>query len=95
MTDKQKERIKKLGLNVEDFEPKKVDPLDVIKAQGWYTKKDKNVLLILINQKQLPLLSKSIKEIDPKAFMSVSTTNNVYGEGFEEIKTGLKKIKKD
>lgn len=67
----------------------------VIKAQGWYTKKDKNVLLILINQKQLPLLSKSIKEIDPKAFMSVSTTNNVYGEGFEEIKTGLKKIKKD
>lgn len=67
----------------------------VIKAQGWFTKKDKNVLLILINQKQLPLLSHSIKEIDPRAFMSVSPTNNVYGEGFEEIKTGLKKLKKD
>lgn len=67
----------------------------VIKAQGWFTKKDKNVLLILINQKQLPMLSHSIKEIDPRAFMSVSPTNNVYGEGFEEIKTGLKKLKKD
>lgn len=37
MTDKQKERIKKLGLNVEDFEPKNVDPLDVIEAQVLYT----------------------------------------------------------
>lgn len=37
MTDKQKERIEKLGLNVEDFEPKKVDPLDVIEAQVLYT----------------------------------------------------------
>lgn len=67
----------------------------VLKAQGWYTGKDRNVLLILINRKQLPMLSKCIKEIDPKAFMSVSATNNVYGEGFEEIKTGIKRIKKN
>ena len=62
----------------------------VLSAQGWYTKQDKNVLLILLNRKQLPGLTKVIKEVDPKAFMSVSSTNNVYGEGFEEIKTGLK-----
>lgn len=68
----------------------------VLKAQGWYTKKDKDVLLILINQKELPSLTKVIKEVDPRAFMSISPTNNVYGEGFEEIKTGvsLKKKKK-
>lgn len=66
----------------------------VLSAQGWYTKKDKNVLLILINRKQLPSLTKVIKEVDPKAFMSVSSTNNVYGEGFEEIKTGLKRKNK-
>jgi len=62
----------------------------VLKAQGWYTKKDKEVLLILISQKELPSLTKVIKETDPKAFMSISPTNNVYGEGFEEIKTGVK-----
>ena len=61
----------------------------VLHAQGWYTKQDKNVLLILISQREFPALSKVIKEIDPKAFMSVSPTHNVYGEGFEEIKTGI------
>ena len=35
----------------------------------------------------------SIKEIDRKAFISVSTAMSVYGEGFEEIKSGLKTIK--
>ena len=68
----------------------------LLKAQGWYTKKDKDVLLILINQKELPSLTRVIKEVDPRAFMSIYPTNNVYGEGFEEIKTGvsLKKKKK-
>lgn len=61
----------------------------VLHAQGWYTKQDKNVLLILISQREFPALSKVIKELDPKAFMSVSPTHNVYGEGFEEIKTGI------
>ena len=68
----------------------------LLKAQGWYTKSDKNVLLILINQRQLSELTRVIKEIDPRAFMSISPTSNVYGEGFEEIKTGVKlKLKKN
>ena len=69
----------------------------VLKAQGWFTKQDRNVLLILINQAQLSGLSRVIKELDPRAFMSISPTHNVYGEGFEEIKTGvhLSKKKKD
>ena len=66
----------------------------VLSAKGWFTKKEKNVLLILINRKQLPSLTKVIKEVDPRAFMSVSSTNNVYGEGFEEIKAGFKKKNK-
>lgn len=66
----------------------------VLKAQGWYTKHDKNVLLLLVSRNELPEVTKVIKSIDPRAFMSVSSTNNVYGEGFEEIKTGLPSIKK-
>lgn len=63
----------------------------VLDGTGWYTKKNRNILLILISQKEFPSLSKVIKEIDPKAFMSVSPTNDVYGEGFNEIKTGVPK----
>ena len=66
----------------------------ILKAMGWYTKSDKNVLLILINQAQMAELSRVIKELDPRAFMSISPTRSVYGEGFEEIKTGVKLKKK-
>ena len=66
----------------------------LLQAQGWYTKKPREVLMILISQKELPSLNRVIKEIDPKAFMSISNTNNVYGEGFEEMKTGVKLTKK-
>lgn len=67
----------------------------LLKAQGWYTKKDRDVLLIVINKKQLPSLTSAIKEIDPRAFISVSSASNVYGEGFEEIKDGFKKRKNE
>ncbi len=66
----------------------------VLKAMGWYTKNEKNVLLLLVSRNELPEITKVIKGIDPKAFMSVSSTNNVYGEGFEEIKTGITSLKK-
>jgi hypothetical protein len=32
---------------------------------------------------------REIKSIDPKAFISVSTAMSVFGEGFEEVKTGM------
>ncbi|MCQ2173711.1 MAG: YitT family protein [Bacteroidales bacterium] len=63
----------------------------VINATGWYTGKDKKVLLVLVRRRQLKEIEKFVKEIDSRAFMSVSKTSAVYGEGFEEIKTGIKK----
>ncbi len=67
-------------------------------AQGWYSKNDNKVLLIVAYKTQLHQIVAAIKHIDSKAFVSVSTATSVYGEGFEEIKTGLpvkKKQKKD
>lgn len=66
----------------------------VLKAIGWYTKEDKNVLLILVRKKQMFEVTKHIKSVDPNAFMSVSNASGVFGEGFEEIKVGYKKKKK-
>lgn len=61
----------------------------VIKAHGWFTKKEKDVLLILISRRELNILVKKIHALDPRAFMSVSSVSSVYGEGFEEVKSGF------
>jgi Uncharacterized conserved protein len=62
----------------------------VIKGMGWFTQKERDVLLIILDQKQFLPLSRAIKEMDPCAFMSVAPTHNVYGEGFSEIKAGVR-----
>ena len=67
----------------------------LVQAQGWYSKENKPVLLIVLRKKQLFEVTKLIKSVDPKAFVSVSQASSVYGEGFEEIKVGITKRKKD
>ena len=82
---------------IADFIMNKLDRgVTALRAVGWYTRKDRNVLLILVRKPQIRELTKAIKEIDGKAFVSVSPATGVYGEGFDEIKTGIaKKLKKD
>lgn len=63
----------------------------ILKGQGWYTKQDKEVVMVIIDKKEMPSLSKFVKDTDPKAFISVAMVGNVYGEGFETIKTGISK----
>ena len=65
-----------------------------LKAVGWYTQKDRMVLMVMLRRTELPELVKSIKEIDPKAFVTVVPANNVFGEGFDEMKVGLPRKKK-
>lgn len=65
-----------------------------LQSVGWYSQKESKVLLIVARKYQMNEVIREIKSIDPKAFVSVSTAMSVYGEGFEEIKTGYKKDKK-
>ncbi len=65
-----------------------------LNAVGWYTKSDKKVLLIIVRKSQLHDLTKAVKAIDNRAFVSVAPANSVYGEGFEEMKTGVDRKKK-
>lgn len=58
----------------------------VIQGEGWYTKKESHVLMVITRKTDLSLLLKYIKSIDPRAFLSVSSVNGVYGNGFESIK---------
>jgi len=65
-----------------------------LEALGWYTQEQRKVLMIVIRNTELSDLVKKIKEIDPKAFVTVVPANNVYGEGFGEMKTGIELKKK-
>ena len=65
-----------------------------LQSVGWYSQKESKVLLIISRKYQMNEVVNEIKKIDKKAFISVSTAMSVFGEGFEEVKTGLK-VKKD
>ena len=66
-----------------------------LKSIGWYSQKESKVLLIILRKHQMNEVINEIKHIDKDAFVSVSTANSVYGEGFEEIKTGIRRKKKE
>lgn len=61
-----------------------------LQSVGWYSQKESKVLLIVARKHQMNEVVNEIKRIDKKAFISVSTAMSVFGEGFEEVKTGLK-----
>lgn len=58
----------------------------VIRAKGWYSKEDKEVLMVVTRKTDLNLLLKYVKSIDPDAFLSVSSVMGVYGQGFDTIR---------
>ena len=61
-----------------------------LNSVGWYSQKEGKVLLIVARKQQMNEVVNEIKAIDKYAFISVSTAMSVYGEGFEEVKSGLK-----
>lgn len=60
----------------------------VLNGQGWYTKKETGVLMVLIRKRDLSPLLRYIKQVDPGAFLSISSVTGVYGKGFDTIKKG-------
>ena len=66
-----------------------------LESVGWYSQKESKVLMIVARKNQMQEIVSGVKSIDKKAFISVSSAMSVYGEGFEDVKDGLKKIKKD
>lgn len=66
-----------------------------LESVGWYSQQSGKVLLIIARKYQMNEVINEIRGIDKKAFISVSTAMSVFGEGFEEVKTGLKTKKKN
>lgn len=65
-----------------------------LESMGWWSKSEGKVLVILVRKNETNIFYKIIKEVDPKAFISVANVMGVFGEGFEQIKTGKPTWKK-
>ena len=58
----------------------------VLDGMGWYSKKPRKVLVVLVKRTEANSLNRMIKMIDPQAFISQSSVLGVYGQGFDKIK---------
>ncbi|WP_317890162.1 YitT family protein [Paenibacillus sabuli] len=51
-------------------------------AHGGYTDTAKEVLMVVVGQSEVPKLKALVKSVDPQAFVIISNTAEVVGEGF-------------
>lgn len=54
-------------------------------GEGAWSGKEKKIILCVIRSRQIVELKKLIKSIDPGAFLIVSDSHEVFGEGFTQI----------
>lgn len=57
--------------------------MTIFNANGSYSGESIYVLYCIVNRNELLRFKKLTKEIDPAAFISVFSVNEVFGEGFE------------
>lgn len=57
----------------------------VFKGTGGYTGKETDIILTILSRNQFIKLKQFMKENDPNAFITVSTTTEVLGQGFQSI----------
>ncbi|MFV0553777.1 MAG: YitT family protein [Mangrovibacterium sp.] len=58
----------------------------ILEGTGWYSKENVKIIMTVIRKKESGMIFRSIKEIDPNAFISMGSVMGVYGEGFDNIK---------
>ena len=57
----------------------------VLNAKGGYTNDNKNVLYCIMGRYEVTTVKRIVKNIDRRAFMSISEVSEVLGEGFKDI----------
>lgn len=65
----------------------------ILDGMGWYTKDQKKVIMLITRKADLNIILKTVKSIDPNAFLSLSSVAGVYGKGFDTIKLKSKEGK--
>jgi len=63
----------------------------LLRSRGWYHKKESEVMIVVARKSDLSLILRRIKEVDPSAFITVTSAMGVYGQGFDSIKEKRRK----
>lgn len=58
----------------------------LLHGKGWYTKEEAQVLVVVVRRYESSNVFRTIKEVDPNAFISVANVMGVYGQGFDPIR---------
>ena len=58
----------------------------MIKGTGWYSKKESEIVMVVVRKTESQRVIRIVKQADPAAFVSVNTVMGVYGKGFEMMK---------
>ncbi|MGM9804313.1 MAG: YitT family protein [Muribaculaceae bacterium] len=57
----------------------------VIKSQGLYTSRDKQMLMLVVDRREVMGVKQQIRLADPRAFVVVTDAYDIYGEGFKQL----------
>lgn len=57
----------------------------VIDAMGWYSKGNSKVVMCVCRKRDLSMVLKVVKSVDPEAFITIGSVMGVYGKGFEAL----------
>lgn len=78
--------ISSKGLEIKDFIINKLERgVTIYDAKGAYSGQSKEVLITIMSRREFIKLKDFIKEIDNKAFITVSDVHEVLGEGFKKF----------
>lgn len=55
----------------------------IVDGQGAYSGSDRHIILCVVKTMHYPRLRDVVKEVDPSAFMIVSSAQEIYGEGYK------------
>ena len=58
-----------------------------IKSSGLYSNDDKEMLFLVVSNKEIPAVKLKVQEVDPKAFVVVTDAHATYGEGWRPLAT--------
>lgn len=58
----------------------------LLRGEKYYSQTETEVLWVVARKYELQGILRRVRDIDPNAFMSVTSTSGVYGKGFEAIK---------
>lgn len=57
----------------------------VIDSMGWYSKDNSKIVMCVCRKRDLAMVLKVVRNVDPEAFITIGSVMGVYGKGFEAL----------